>query len=1490
MSDNFGIFSRKTSGVTFDSIEVFHGDNVNNKNHPDKEKSPNKEKDLFRLEGYPNPILGDEGYGQIKRWSKINRDTLDNITEQIIEHYLKDIEFYGRVSCREALWNMYRRLMWWLKNQTDPQKAEYQNTMELVKDCIYKVLDGSKTIGGDYMGVDLPHCPMPFIKTYGGDYFNDFNNIKQFIVLLSTKDEPSWSRLPGLFRYMSSSEDIFWTIDKTSSENIIKFDINQLEETQSSKMGFYWRFKNAGHIKFTYKVSSVKGNGVSFFINGKHVGGEWHDNDWTTVTYNLYKGQTLRFDWLIRNQSGRMKEDCFVYIKDIECVEKIDTIDVVTKKTDVSWKINRNYGIATVKFGGTTSPTSPEMTLSIDLDEAGAVEFDAYKLATTPTVEISDPVEIISDSFVSKVFKDSTWNETVVEIDHGNWAYDGSKAVTKDSGKIVATLGIKPETSVEITGSLQMTCPAPNSIPLGFDESKIKTFSDFTWSASGGQSLATYPIKVVGGKIVVNTNAPNGTYSINTEFTAQDDGYIMITHSQTLLAGDYIRIILNGDEIEKYQGTLSSEGTLVPLDGSPTAQTLTIEFFKSSGLVTPLVENISQTIALPYTSLVEDDDFISANYTATNKSKVQHKRYLKNISLPDTLVNQDEVTYTVTLAPNSNATFSESVQVIPEPANPVVSTVFNETFDGRKINTDIIPSSNWVLTNLSDVYGDFIKPLSKDVIYVKKENSVNTLKKPVFSLASAGKLTFDYGGKFTNKDKLELYVTNNGKRTLRWSGNLSTQNSDSKNSISLDLLSGANELEWVYTDSLADKDVCYSAGSEKILINYLDGKEVETKRGLTHNWEHLFQAENKKNSFYTERGITNEATSYNTRRFIYNFPKFSTVSYEENLTVYRGSKTEPVFGGGGSTDIKLQQPFYNNNLKYYAKRLDQLTPDDKESFYTNYFYVDGKVSMSFDYECLIYDMAKVPYEARQKAIVGIKMVHENGQIGLQVANFDKNSTTKDRDVDNLTGTWGGKYTKEFTPSTSGNYRLVISITDTVSDYNSTLASASGDLNRGEKAQFSPDGKYLDQFFAIKNMVVNNNLIQTGTKTVYDDTKVIVNVKKVGRSAPLWTSEYSSTDEKKATVTAKLNLNFSDFQKQAGDGTYFVEYILKRGDLTSGGFKGTGGGFSLSGGFYEEKYPAYCVTSNGKEYLKTDPILKDTWCYLDNIKVTQLIYVAPTPDYNFSVFLSGSKIQEIKTPTETSINIPLVNSTNQSKVFTIRYNFKTTNKEKAITEDAKIVFTQQKTTNPSYAEFTVFDLYKKVQIFGGGCGTSTLKAILYDGTGNVISTHLVTPNDLNNNFIFNIPSSSVYSNSRLEIISEMNSEYLLRQTFQVKDISFKVTQKATSDYFSSSLQVYIDGELKGSYQEPGTVSIPVSKGKHEIKWVFKRNNFKPSNNDEVALDWVRVTNWMVEKVNIIPHCDEGGGDKCIEALIRCLLDIWKNKPTTVTIGSKIWLFT
>lgn len=138
---SFGAFTQSQTGTYFSNfrgtVRVRYADTYG-PNDPDNPSSPNHPR-KDRPNGYLNPILGDDGNGKIGRWQEVKIDALEELRDMMIEMYLKDKDWYALIRCREALWNMYRKVAWYVRYEKGDDRADYRQALNVIKDWIYKI-------------------------------------------------------------------------------------------------------------------------------------------------------------------------------------------------------------------------------------------------------------------------------------------------------------------------------------------------------------------------------------------------------------------------------------------------------------------------------------------------------------------------------------------------------------------------------------------------------------------------------------------------------------------------------------------------------------------------------------------------------------------------------------------------------------------------------------------------------------------------------------------------------------------------------------------------------------------------------------------------------------------------------------------------------------------------------------------------------------------------------------------------------------------------------------------------------------------------------------------------------------------------------------------------------------------------------------------------------------------------------------------------------
>lgn len=200
--------------------------------------------------------------------------------------------------------------------------------------------------------------------------------------------------------------------------------------------------------------------------------------------------------------------------------------------------------------------------------------------------------------------------------------------------------------------------------------------------------------------------------------------------------------------------------------------------------------------------------------------------------------------------------------------------------------------------------------------------------------------------------------------------------------------------------------------------------------------------------------------------------------------------------------------------------------------------------------------------------------------------------------------------------------------------------------------------------------------------------------------------------------------------------------------------------------------------------------------------------------------------------------------------------------------------------PSVVRIAITELVSSHEIIGG-CPGCYAEILVKDTNGNVLETIRVDEGgwvDFKTGNLFN------YNLKEFDIeIKTYQKGYVDPRGYDVRCLfvldSFNIYNQyeLSSASFNSELEFYINDELKLSVNEVGEGEhyFPVKKGLNRYKFVFKTNNWD-YNWDYVEIPWIRLTNWICDDITVVPYCEPSGGDKCIEALIACVLGLLPRK--------------
>ncbi|WP_340398727.1 hypothetical protein [Paenibacillus sp. FSL H8-0079] len=1548
MGHTFGLFSKSQKGVLFANMRAKIADesygNPNNPAYlPQSPNAPRSETDRHGEEN--NPILGDPGYGQIGRWQTVQLDALENSIDQIIEQYLKDKSWYASVRCREALWNMYRRIEWWVEQQQPPDKTQYQRVLQMIKDCIHKILENAQKPGGSHHGVSLPVCPAPYYHHFSGNYFNHFDATVYEIPLFSMKkDVPFSNKFPDFFRYVSSTEDQEWVAvhsvgrnEQSGSEMILKLDLGLLEIGNSSKITFNWRVKRYGQIRFKYLASAKRGNGMLFYINGQQVGGEWSENSgWQEAAFTLQPGQMYKFDWLIRKMRPEVWQNNGIYIKDVEVVEIVDTRKPPAPKDydldgeDVyeygNWVVRSPQSVAQAHFKGqfiTDDLRKKTMTMDLDNECDGTVSF-AYKMGVDEEPYPDHDYQLFfDDKMLERTQRGDGDHGSYATSVHGvEWRLNGEYSETEtNQAKIEYEIVAGPDTTVDLRGSLEVTCP-PREIDHWEPFHYGQGIGKYQWLMLGNPSWVNQ------GDVLRLDEPKQGDMIAQTIVSLPDEGWFIFSYKHQLRPTEAFEVAVNGMSV--YYTTMHGNGEQVriPLQaGNNIIQfrirdSLTEEPFKyQSNKLFTYGNNTGNTYRTtsPLGSYVD----VTRGWDVTDAGAT-------------TETNNDTIIYRSELNPGAKLTIKEHMRIYPamdynydpKTGENRDEMVFYELFNEEdKISSRLRFTGSWQWKEL--IAGD-------GVMWAQGHNQEFICELEAH-LNKPGYIFWQYGGDFDPGEKLELQVDG----ITVWTGNRSNGN-DGTNCM-YPVSSGSHRFRWIYRDGKAYVpsdgnpggsgsgsanpggngtgngpsngsttspfgEVCFPGGIKDHEIQYgqssYSGRSDQTSlwgwknEGATYDGSHRLLDEGK----------------YITRDFY--APHIGKIDYVETLKVYPIKKLNNTGLRPLRTSDMMRQYYaepgtiyQNKENNYYGLNVKSLSPGDPKTEFDSphtkmiykRFYCEGEFSIDFRYICYLKD------GNQQKARFRVYFYPESGT--KRIILNEKNNRGKNNGKVNYTNIsstdWNtaATYSETVPNLKAGYYYICIGITDTFDDSDQ-------------------DKEGFLYHASIKNLSIKtkDSAGLNGGNLVYpnrtdSETYVLVDLIDKTAGSTLYSYRYPASNGQIQTY----NMDFTPYTIPGK--AYTVQYSLHK---ASGAAEGSGldaGGFTLSGGRFRESWNAYCTDSQGRLYLEGQSPHpgEDTWnppgpgttapdggshAWLDVIRLYEnRDRVCRGTKIVIETYEEGQLLippREVTNEDDQIISIEVENTSDQKKNYEVRVKF-----EQGCPGDGAMIWGGSmqlddiSKLDPSWAEVTHFEVWNNKPIWMGGCDNSNMRVKITREDGKVLWDEKYYGEGYRG-FELNDLAPKPYSKYKVEITTDQKGQisdwtgkrYLT--TFRLHDFKAYERWVWVPVPFDCQLDFFIDNELIKTFTQEGgyyTFSHPVPKGKHEFKWVFTSLQEVGTRSYEYAnLDWMELTNWICDDVYVIPYCEGGGGDKCVEALIKCLLEVWKARPKMCVIGKRIWLFT
>ncbi|MGP3784764.1 hypothetical protein [Paenibacillus sp. 1A_MP2] len=1098
-------------------------------------------------------------------------DALENSIDQIIEQYLRDKSWYASVRCREALWNIYRRIEWWVEQQQPPDKTQYQRVLQMIKDCIHKILENAQKPGGSHHGVSLPVCPAPYYHHFSGNYFNHFDATVYEIPLFSMKkDVPFSNKFPDFFRYVSSTEDQEWVTvhsvgknEQFGSEMILKLDLGLLEIGNSSKITFNWRVKRYGQIRFKYLASSKRGNGMLFYINGQQVGGEWSENSgWQEAAFTLQPGQMYKFDWLIRKMRPEVWQNNGIYIKDVEVVEIVDTRKPPAPKDyDLdgehvyeygNWVVRSPQSVAQAHFKGQfimDDLRKKSMTMDLDNECDGTVSF-AYKMGVDEEPYPDHDYQLFfDDEFVQRTQRGDGDHGSYARSVHGvEWILNGDYSETEaNQAKIEYEIVAGPDTTVDLRGTVEVTCP-PREIDHWEPFHRGQGIGKYEWYMSGSPSWIDQ------GEVLRLEEPKEGDMIAQTSVPLQDEGWFIFSYKHQLRPTEAFEVAVNGMSVHYTTMNGNGEQVRIPLQaGNNVIQfrirdSLTEEPFKYKlDKLFTYGNNTGNTYRTtsPLGSYVD----VTRGWDVTDAGA-------------STQTSGDTITYSAELNPGAKLNIKEHMRIYPAMDynyNPKTGAnrdemVFDELFnDEDKIDSRLRFIGSWDWKEL--IHGDGVMwAQGHDQEFICELDA--QLDKP-------GYIFWQYGGDFDPGEKLELQVDG----ISVWTGNQS--NGDDGTNCMYPLPPGSHRFRWIYRDGKSYVpgdgntggsgsgtvggngngqsnqptqspfgEVCFPSGMKNHEIQYgqssYSGRSDQTSwwgwknEGATYDGSHRLLDEGK----------------FITRDFY--APHIGKIDYVETLKVY------PVqnLNTSGLRPIKtssMQIPYYagdgviyqNKESNYYSLNVKNLKPGTPQTEFDSphtkmiykRIYCDGEFQINFRYICYLKD------GIQPKARFRVYFYPEKGSKRTMLLDESDNRGAKNGKVNYKYITpveWNiaANFTETITDLKAGYYYICFGITDT-------------------KEDSDQDSSGILYHASIKNLSIKtkDSTGINGWELVYpnrkdSDTYVLVDLIDRATGASMYSYQYPASNGQVTTYP----MDFSNYTQPGR--AYTVKYSLHR---AAGGF-------------------------------------------------------------------------------------------------------------------------------------------------------------------------------------------------------------------------------------------------------------------------------------------------------------------------------------------------
>ena len=1401
--------------------------------------------------------------------------------------------------------------------------------------------------GAFYVDFNGTESEIELFNTAKLPLFKDFPGYFRYV---SSSEEQEW----GIAHSVGTNNEM------AGNENILKMDVSKLKHSNHTKVSTVWKFKERGTVSFDFLASVDKGNGLIFFINDRQVSQEWsRSNDWSQATFNVQPGQTYKFDWLIRSKSAKKWGLNAVYLKNIRFAEVIPSWHSFFPKRlgeeeYGDWYTNEEKSVIEGAIKGDREnqrrvyegilcgecPGEIQFSYTLDTEDPEMDDFETplYEEDFTPEDKSakgawgkdkwSGSKGKWDDDKEKNPLKHSDgeedWNQVKSRKSGFTFDKDRRRASTIDSTSTAYDIHVFKDYLLDrnrlaVKGSVSIECP-PRYIHH-YDAVET-TPSRLDWSLQGNMWDPS------ANGISASGAFKAGSSRASTSLWLEHSGNISFNIDLALGSNDKLIVYVNGSVAWQKSGSISETISMDVAAGNTELSFELIASGEGSQVLKPVGEGVEFVRQLTYSKGSTGHQSVGAatlidDGKGSTVSITRNKWWQGNGARAYTVSDSDDYTITFKIAPGATLSFRENVRLVTPDgitngiADPYDSSSDDKCFPGgeetQKIDYNLLAKN--ITSKQKDTFGwnsnfSNIKKGSTPTYHYSTDNQAKVVRtvtaSPVSDVEYGEKLKVykgktPYGGNakslLVSLNLQEFAEENVFFTQAEKTHNLKNFNGTMHSKSSTHYTAGLIKLSFQYVSTLNG----YGRAIVQI-INASTGKSVGLILDLTasvKNGNINYKVSVPAGNYYLKLSTTElKKTSSSAFYIQYLNIKFSGGTVESDppkppITKPPGGNLPP--GGGGNDGGSYQDPCVGIN-----KAAGDAGSKDPTA-YPGYAIT----------RCM-----QGSYVKAIQARLGIAQDGSFGPATLEaVKAFQKKAGLAQTGMVYF-DTWQKLFVQQPKPEPAPDYTKY----------------------PGSPVLHSDSSGWVKEIQ--KQLISKGYHLPGGASGYYDDaTRAAVRKFQADYGLPVrdyvdlesWTKLFSNLppvlhgDGTKVRVTVKDTktgqIISDDYYEPYGDDevfpiytnvpkgrTYEITYTLLKGTGTKGGLLDKGGGMMLSDGYYTSMWDGYCIGKDGKPYPKSEKPESDATLGNAQFKVS-----VPEIGYNETFTGMGGTIDftytnDSKTTKTLNFRGRLIRdkSTDQAEI------------NRGVITIAQPGETEMVTVPDEIAaDVSGFKVVEQVPHWTGGCDMYNSRNNIYvkllDPNGNELDRRKLNGSGKHD---FELKDLAPVPNQDYKVVieSEQGGGYdelhpdlhvFNPYSFHIDKFEVREKFKAKPDPFHSVLDFYIDDVLQGTYSpfkinEYLDLTFLVDKGCNKYKWVLRPIDDRTIWSwDRAKIDWIELTNWICDEIMVTPYCERENGDKCIEALIHCLLPVVRpdpeepeipDEPIACKIGKKIWLFT